>query len=161
MLKKAKSILILTVALWGFIGASHNLMDWGGTLGAVGAVTSMATIEGGSESWQATSQSWLIWLGALFIVSAKLTTGGLCLVGSMGMWRSDESDLVAYKSAKQYALTGCAVAMIMLFGGFIVVAESWFELWRSESMLGPVLQSAFRYGAMITLIGLFVASKDS
>ena len=161
MLKKAKSILVLTVALWGLFGALHNLMDWSGTLGAVGAVTSMVTFEGGSESWQATSQPWLIWLGALFIVTSKTAAGALCLVGSIGMWRSDESDLVAYKSAKKYALTGCAVAMIMLFGGFIVIAESWFELWRSETMLGPVLQSAFRYGAMITLIGLFVASKDS
>lgn len=48
----------------------------------------------------------------------------------------------------------------MLFGGFIVVAESWYELWRSETMLGPVLQSAFRYAGMIALIAVFVASKD-
>ncbi|GAC21150.1 DUF2165 family protein [Paraglaciecola arctica] len=49
----------------------------------------------------------------------------------------------------------------MLFGGFIIIAESWFELWRSESMLGPVLQSAFRYGGFIGFIALFVVAKYS
>lgn len=160
MLRKAKSIMILTVALWGFVGAFHNVIDWGGTIGAIGAATTMSTIPGGADSWQATGNSLVIWIGAFFIVASKLATGALCAVGAAGMWRASGSDLPAYNSAKEIALTGCAVAMIMLFGGFVVIAESWFELWRSESMLGSVLQSAFRYGGMITLIGLFVASKD-
>ena len=48
----------------------------------------------------------------------------------------------------------------MLFTGFIVIAESWFELWRSDVMRGPVLDSAFRYGGMIALIAVFVAVKE-
>ena len=160
MLKRSKAIMIVLVALWGFVGAFQNLINWNGTLGAIGAVTSMATIDGGTESWQATSNILVIWLGALFIVISKVATGILCFIGSVGMWRAKESDLSAYTSAKKVALTGCAVAMIMLFGGFIVIAESWFELWRSESMLGPVLQSSFRYGGMIALVALFVASKE-
>jgi len=47
----------------------------------------------------------------------------------------------------------------MLFGGFIVIAESWFELWRSETM-GVVLSAALRYGSMIVLIAIFVATPD-
>ena len=160
MLRKAKSIMILTVALWGFVGAFQNVIDWAGTIGAIGAATSMSTIAGGIESWQATDNLLVIWIGAFFIVGSKLATGALCGIGATGMWRASVSDSSAYKVAKEIALTGCAIAMIMLFGGFVVIAESWFELWRSESMLGPVLQSAFRYGGMITLIGLFVASND-
>ncbi|TDR18455.1 DUF2165 family protein [Marinicella litoralis] len=160
MLIKTKSIMIFTVALWGFVGALHNVMDWGGTLGAVGAVTSMATFDGGAESWQATSNTLLIWSGALFICLSKLAAGTLCTMGALGMWRARKDNMTAYAAAKSMALTGCGIAVIMLFGGFIVVAESWFELWRSETMRGPVLQSAFRYGAMIAIISLFVASKE-
>ena len=160
MLKKVKSIMILTIALWGFVGAIHNVADWNGTLGAVGVATSMTSIVGGADSWQATSNPLVIWTGALFIMLSKLATVFLCTIGAIGMWRAKESDDTAYYTAKNIALTGCAVAIIMLFGGFIVIAESWFELWRSESMIGPVLQSAFRYGDMIGLIALFVASKD-
>tara|TARA_R110002167_G_C12549769_1_gene640746 strand:+ start:220 stop:702 length:483 start_codon:yes stop_codon:yes gene_type:complete len=160
MLKKVKSILILTVALWGVIGAIHNIADWNGTLGAVGAVTSMSTFAGGADGWQATSSSIVIWAGALFIMLSKLITSVLCAKGGIGMWRAKVADNAAYNMAKHIALAGCGVALIMLFGGFIIVAESWFELWRSESMLGPVLQSAFRYGGFIGLIALFVAAND-
>jgi predicted small integral membrane protein len=160
MLRKTKSIMILTVALWGIVGALHNVLDWHGTIGAVSAATSMVTIPEAANSWQATSNIVVVWLGALFILSAKLVSAALCSVGAMRMWKAQASDSAAYAAAKHIALTGCAVAVIMLFGGFIVIAESWYELWRSPSMIGPVLQSAFRYAAMIALIGIFVASED-
>ena len=84
----------------------------------------------------------------------------LCLLGALSMFGARRRDPASFASAKQFALAGCAVAVIMLFGGFIVIAESGFELWRSESMRGPVLQSAFRYAGMIALIGLFVGMRD-
>jgi predicted small integral membrane protein len=160
MLKTAKTLLIACVALWGFVGAFLNLVDWGGTLGSVGAATSMATFEGGTESWRATDSLLLIWLGALFIMLSKLTAAVLCSIGAMRMWQTRHGEAAAFMAAKVPALTGCAVAMIMLFAGFIVVAESWFELWRSDVMRGPVLESAFRYGGMIMLIAIFVAGRD-
>jgi predicted small integral membrane protein len=98
----------------------------------------MATVAGGVESWQATPNPLIIWMWALFIVASKLAIGSLCSIGAIGMWRARGSDLVAYKAAKEIALTGCAVAVIMLFGGFIVIAQGWFELWRSESLRGQV-----------------------
>lgn len=152
--------MILTVALWGFISAFQNVINWNGTLVAINAATSMTTIAGGAESWQATSHPLIIWMGALFVVGSKLATGALCSIGAVGMWRAQKSNLAAYTLAKEIALTGCAVGIIMLFGGFIVIAEGWFELWRSESMRESVLDSAFRYGGMIALIALFVASED-
>ncbi|KXI28978.1 DUF2165 family protein [Paraglaciecola hydrolytica] len=160
MLIKAKIAMIVTVALWGLIGAFHNVVDWAGTIGAVTAATSMVTIPGGSDHWQATSNPLVVWIGALFIVSSKIASAGFCSVGALKMWQVQKSDPAAFVAAKEIALTGCAIAIVMLFGGFIVIAESWFELWRSEAMLTPVLGSAFRYAGMIAVIAIFVASKD-
>ena len=159
MLRISKVLLILAVALWGYLGAMHNLLDWQGTLGAVGAVTSMATIEG-APGWQASSSPVLAWLGALFICLSKITAAVLCTVGVVGMWRARNGAAINFAQAKAPALAGCGIAMFMLFGGFIVVADGFFELWRSEVMSAPVLGSAFRYGAMITLIGIFVGATD-
>lgn len=161
VLRIIKILLIAVVALWGFLGAFLNVVDWGGTTGSVEAAVSMATWEGGAESWQATSSQALIWVGALFIMLSKLTAGSLCAVGCIKMWQLRSSDGDSFQASKEFALAGCAVAMIMLFGGFIVVAETWFEMWRSDVLRGPSLQSAFRYGGMIMLIGLFVGMKDA
>jgi predicted small integral membrane protein len=67
---------------------------------------------------------------------------------------------MTFGAAKELALVGCAIAMLMLFVGFIVVAETWFELWRSEALRGAALETAFRYGGMITLIALFVGMRE-
>ncbi|HMB58888.1 MAG TPA: DUF2165 family protein [Xanthomonadales bacterium] len=161
MLRITKIILVITVAMWGLLGAFHNVLDWSGTLGAVGAVTSMETFEGGTESWQATSSPVVIWLGALFIMLSKLTAGLLCLKGAANMWGARDKDTASFAAAKSTALAGCAIAVIMLFGGFIVIAESWFELWRSDSMRHLVLDSAFRYAGLIALVALFISTRDS
>lgn len=161
MLRTMKVLLVATVALWGFVGAFHNVLDWGGTLGAVAAATSMATFEGGADAWQATSNPAVVWIGALFIMLSKLAAASLCTIGALSMWKARGGDAQAFDAAKEYALAGCAVAVIMLFGGFIVIAESWFEMWRSDAMRGPVLESAFRYGGMIALIGIFVGAREA
>jgi predicted small integral membrane protein len=160
MLMKAKTALIVIVAVWAFSSALQNVIDWKGTVGAVTATTSMATIDGGETSWKATSHPVLAWTGALFILLTKLLAGALCTTGALKMWRVHNKDIDAFSNAKSIALTGCLIAIIMLFGGFIVVAEGWFELWRSETLRAPVIESAFRYGCMISLIALIVASPD-
>jgi predicted small integral membrane protein len=160
VLRTTKVLLIVAVVFWGFIGALFNVLHWGGTMGAVGAVTSMATWEGGADSWQATSNVAVIWAGALFITLSKIIAGTLCAIGASKMWQTRRSTAASFGSAKKLALAGCGFAMLMLFGGFIVIGESWFELWRSDAMRGPVLESAFRYGGMITLIALFVGMEN-
>ena len=159
MIRIVKIGLIITVVLWGFFGALGNVLHWDETLGSVAAVTSMVTFEGGAESWQATSNPLVLWLGALFIMLSKLSAGALCMVGTVRMWQSRNGSMADFSAAKRIALAGCGIAVIMLFGGFIVIAESWYELWRSEAM-GAVLSAAVRYGSMIALIAIFVAASD-
>jgi predicted small integral membrane protein len=155
-----KILLVLSVALWALFGLLGNLTDWDGTVGAVAAVTSMATLESGAEHWQATSNKAVILAGAVFILLGKAMAGLMCLVGTWRMWSTRGADAAAFNASKTVALTGCAVAVFMLFMGWIVIAETWFELWNSNVMRGPVLGSAFRYGGMIALIALFVSMRD-
>jgi len=160
MIRIVKIGLIVTVMLWGYFGVLGNVLDLEQTLGAVTAVASMVTFEGGADSWQATSNTIVIWLGALFIMLSKLSAGILCTVGAARMWQSRKGSAADFTAAKGFALAGCGIAVIMLFGGFIVIAESWFELWRSETLLRTALSDAFRYAGMIALIGIFVAMPD-
>lgn len=160
MLRTMKILLVVTVASWGFVGALHNVIDWGETTGAVGAATSMATFDQGPASWQATNNLLVVWLGALFIVLSKIAAGVLCAVGAFKMWQTRDGDVDAFANAKTFALSGCAIAIILLFGGFVVIADSWFELWRSDTLRAPVLDSAFRYGGMIALIAIFVGQTN-
>jgi predicted small integral membrane protein len=160
MLRIMKILLVLSVGVWGLLGAFGNISDWSGTTGAVAATTSMVTFEGGADSWRATSNPALILAGAVFIPLFKTIGGLLCLAGAWRMWTTRASDAAVFANAKTFALTGCAVLIFMLFSGFVVIAETWFELWRSDVMRDPVLGSAFRYGGFVALIALFVGARD-
>jgi len=161
MLRQTKIALIFAVALWGSVGALFNLLDWSGTLASVNLATSMSTLEGGQEGWQATSSMIVTWLGALFILWAKILSAAFCWFGAHRMWSARTARTEYFSVAKQPALVGCGIAVFMLFSGFIVIAESFFELWRSELLRPIALESAFRYGAMISLIAIFVAQPES
>jgi predicted small integral membrane protein len=78
MLRIMKIALVLSVALWGIVGARGNIIDWNGTIGAVAAVTSMATFAGGASRWEATTNPAVLLAGAAFIVLFKVTCAALC-----------------------------------------------------------------------------------
>ncbi len=160
MLRIIKILLVLSVAMFGLLGVIGNLTDWEGTIGALAATTSMSTFEGGAESWRATNNTAIITAGALYIVVLKGLFALLCFAGTWKMWGAYNNDSASFAKAKTYALAGCGVAMFMLFTGWIVIAETWFELWRSEALREAALGAAFRYFAMIGLIALFVTMPD-
>lgn len=160
VLRIVKILLILSIAVWALLGAFGNVFDWSGTTGAVEAATSMSTFDSVPASGRATSNPVVVVLGAAFITLLKVATGALCLFGVWQMWSARAADATSFAKAKIYALTGCGVALFMLFAGWIVIAETWFELWRSPAMLEPVLGSAFRYCGTIGVIALFVGARE-
>lgn len=160
MLRLSKIMLAASVALWGLLGAAGNILGWNATLGAVAAVTSMSTFPGGSGRWQATTNVWIILAGALFITIAKIGCGLLCLDGGWSMWSARKADAPAFNAAKAKVLAGCAVAIFMLFTGFLIIGEGWFEMWRSDALREQSAEGAFRYAGMIALIALFIAARD-
>lgn len=160
MLRIIKILLIASIALWALLGAIGNITGWAGTMGAVGAATSMATFDGGSEDWRATTNPAVILAGALFILTLKILAGGLCVLGAWRMWLARLADAQDFQRAKTLAMAGCGVAMFMLFTGWIVVAETWFEAWRSDPLRDQALQTAFRYCGMIGVMAIFVGPRD-
>jgi predicted small integral membrane protein len=160
MLRIIKILLILSIASWALLGALGNVLDWGGTTGAVEAATSMSTFDPVPTSGRATTNGAVILLGALFIVLLKIAAGGMCLFGAWQMWGARGGDVAEFAKAKILALAGCGVALFMLFTGWIVVAETWYELWRSPVMLDLALNSAFRYCGMIGVMALFVGMRE-
>lgn len=160
MLRFVKILLVLAVAAFGLIGAFGNVTDWEGTTGGIGAATSMATFEGGAENWKATTNPVLIGIAAVMIPLLKFLSGALCLWGAWAMFGARRSGGGAFERAKQPALAGMGVMILLIFGGWIVLAESWFEMWRSEVLRELSLQSAYAYIASVGVIALLVGQRD-
>ena len=160
MLRIVKIMLILTVGIWSFIGAFGNLDNWHGVVASVKSTTSMSTWPGGDEDWRATNNPILIYVGAAMIPVAKLLSGILCFAGARRMWSARAASGRAFELAKTLSLAGCGIALLMLFAGWIVIADTWFQGWRSETLRNSALGTAFRYVGFVGLIALFVAIRD-
>jgi len=159
MYRIVKVGLMATAALWAICSGLYNITNWSESLTYVEAVTSMSLFEGGSESWQATSNSVIVWMGILFIFLAKVAAAALCSVATWRMWQTRADD-AAYAAARQIGMAGCGIAVIMLFGGFIAIAENFFDLWRAGDVGGAVLSGAYRYGGVMALIAIMVGATD-
>ena len=160
MLRILKILLVLSVAAWGLLGAFGNIVNWNGVTSSVSAVTSMSTFASGADHWKATTNPIIILAGALFIVIFKLVVVALCVTGASRMWVARAGNPATFAEAKTLALTGCAVAVLCLFTGWIVIGEGWFEFWRSDAMREAAGETAFRYGGFIALIALLVGARE-
>ncbi|HUO12810.1 MAG TPA: DUF2165 family protein [Caulobacteraceae bacterium] len=158
MLRIVKILLVVGVLAWAVVGLWDNLAGWRETNAAVMAVTSMKTLPpGGPERWRAIADAPVILAGAVFILLFKLATVGLCAAGAWRMWTRRSADADTFGKAKTLALAGCSIAVLGLFIGWIVIAEEWFETYRSAHDAGEL---AFRYGGFIGVIALLVATRD-
>lgn len=160
MLRTIKVLLVLAVGIWGLIGALGNLLNWNGVVAKVAETTAMSGWKTDLIGWREVSNPVLVHLGAAMIPAAKLTFGLLCLMGAWRMWRARSAGGIAFEQAKSLALAGCGVALLMLFVGWIVIADTWFEAWRSGGPMQGALGTAFRYAGFAGLIALFVGARD-
>jgi predicted small integral membrane protein len=75
------------------------------------------------------------------------------------MWSSRRSPADQFNAAKAFGLLGCGIAIAMMFGIFMVAADTYFNLWATK--LGSrVMPQAFLYVGSIGIIALFVNQPD-
>lgn len=146
MERAVKIMLVFSVACWGLIGFMSNMLDYTHGVGQVRHVLSM---EGAADTpgveWRRVTVPAFATLGFAFIWASKLATGLLCLYASLRMLALRNADAAAFDAAKRPGIIGCGIAIVMLFLGFIVIAENFFEYWRVP-VLGLVTHDfAFSY----------------
>jgi len=160
MIRELKILLVALVALWGALGAFGNLSHLGGTYEAVRAVAAMEGVgEPGAANPQAIRAPFVVWLGVASIIAGKVGAAVFCALGGLAMIRARGGDASAFQRAKRAGVLGCGIAVAMLFGGWVVMAETHFLMWQTP--MGEVAApAAFRYGGFIALIMIFVAQPE-
>jgi predicted small integral membrane protein len=159
-MRVTKIVLIVLVGLWGLLGGIGNLVNYAGGHAAVVAVMSREGVPfapGGP--FVAVTQPALTHLGYAVIWAGKLASALVCLWGAARLWRLRSMPAAEFNAAKPIALAGCGIALVMLFGGFVVVGGSYFGMWSTErGQLSSTIATQFI--TAIGIIALFVAVPD-
>ena len=107
--------------------------------------------------WRAITNPYVVGIAYGFILMCELAIGLLCSTGAVKMWRARNLNAKEFNNAKILGLAGCAVGLLLWFGGFIVVAGEWFLMWQHRT---GTLEHAFRFVGSIGLVMLIVSVKD-
>ena len=157
-LRISKACLIGLVGLWGLIGGIQNLTQISIGYDSVATVFNPTDVSGLAD-WQLIQSPLILWIAWAVIPLSKFFGSAYCFLGARAMLQARSLGADTFNQSKSLALVGCSIMLAMLFGGFIVAAETYFQLWQTD--LGNLaLPMAFRYIGCIALIAIFVQQSD-
>jgi predicted small integral membrane protein len=89
----------------------------------------------------------------------KLFTGGAGAIGVWQLWRSRSASAEAFQAAKRWGLAACGASILMLFGGFIVIATTMLFMWQTpDGQVG--FEGATYFLVCLGIVALYVNMSD-
>lgn len=160
MIRYLKIILVAFVGLNGLLYFAGNIANWEAARGAVGAVIAMgerpwypAALIPALQGTAAASIALVIILAGEFLVAA------LSLIGALRMLGAANKPAADFNASKTLGIAGCAMALVVWFGGFTVIGGALFQMWQTE--LGQAsLGDAHKYILGSGIVLLWVAMRD-
>ncbi len=159
-IRTLKIILVLFVALLGFLYAVQNLANLDVAYQVVASVVAEEdhVVYPASVGFAIQSPA-LIWTILAIIIVGELATGLLSAKGAWDLWRERNAPAAQFNAAKTYALLGAGMAIVVWFGLFMVLAGAYFQMWQTE--LGAAsLAGAFQLVGASGIVLLFVNMAD-
>lgn len=156
-----KIVLVVFVGLQGWFYVAGNIANWDAGLGAVGYVLGMQGHEiYGNHIFPPVTNPALVTIAFVLIIFGEFLVGALSLAGAWRLWQARNGDGRSFNSAKTFAILGAGMAMVVWFGGFVVIGGALFQMWQTQVGSGS-FEGAFIYGATSAFVLLFVNSPDS
>ena len=138
-----------------------NILDYSLGLEQVRYVLSM---EGAADTpgiaWRRITSPIIVTFGFAVIYLSKLLTGVLYMYCGVQMFKSRKADAETFDAAKRWGILGCGIGVVMLFLGFIVIADEYFEYWRVETLGMITHHYAFIYTMCLMSFLLFLQSPE-
>ena len=156
-----KITLVVFVGLSGLLFVAGNIANWNAGLELVRHVLSMEGHEiYGSHIFPPVTNPALVTIAYLIILAGESLVGVLSLKGAWDLWSARRGSADAFNAAKKYAVLGTGMAMVVWFGGFVVIGGVLFQMWQTQIGHGS-FADAFVFAASGALVLLFVSRPDA
>jgi len=155
----AKIVMSLALASFCLLVAFDNLTDYGTNYLFVSHVLSMDTTFPGNALMYRSITNPVLWqLAYGLIIAAEGVTGILFLAGAIRLFQVRNAPSAIFNGAKSYVIAAAALAFLVWFFGFMVVAGEWFAMWQSATWNGQ--DAAFRFYMAVLAVLIFVNQPD-
>ena len=160
ILRAAKTSLVFGVAIYYSLVVLNNLTDHDSNYQFIRHVLMMdSTFPNNRGMWRAmNSPAWHIVFYWTVIVWESATMI-LCWWGGLRMVRKLKADATAFRAAKDTAILGLTLSLLMWLVAFLCVGGEWFLMWQSKSWNGQ--EAAFRMFAVVGIVLLLLVQPDT
>jgi predicted small integral membrane protein len=160
IIRLAKIVMAAALAVFAFLVAYDNIVDYDANYEFVRHVLSMDTTFPDDALKDRAISDPRIWQAAYAaIIAAEALTGLLLGIGAVILLTRLGAPAAAFNRAKAWAVGGLTVGFCLWFFGFQVVAGEYLAMWQSHTWNGQ--QAAFRFTMMILGALIFVSLPDS
>jgi predicted small integral membrane protein len=160
ILRVTKATLVLGIALYFSIIAFNNLTDFDSNYQFIRHVLMMdSTLPENHAIWRAlNSPGWhVVFYGTIIVWESAAAI--LCWWGGLRLIRSLKKDASQFHQAKNTAILGLALGLLIWLLAFLIVGGEWFLMWQSKTWNGQ--EAAFRMFTITGIVLLLVAQGES
>jgi predicted small integral membrane protein len=160
MIRKAKLLLLSSVAFFYTLVLFNNLTDYGSNAQLVRHVLLMdTTIPGNGGMWRAISSPAVDTAFYLTIICWEAVTAVLLWWGLVRLLRAWRGPATFFNAAKSVAVLALTTSLLMWLVAFLTIGGEWFLMWQSPAWNGQ--EEAFRNFAVIGIVFLLVVQPDT
>jgi predicted small integral membrane protein len=132
-----KSLLVLSIGLYGVLVSSGNIVDYDNNWQLVQNVLSMSTMEpwfkGDVLKNRAVTNEGIQQAIYLAIITGETIFGILCSIGGIQMlWGLATGRLSLFVKGKMWFTLGCIPALLVWYTGFVVIGGEYFAMWGNQ-----------------------------
>ena len=160
MLRAAKIALVFAVAMYYSLVVFNNLTDYDSNLEFVRHTLTMnTTFPGNHGMWRAINAPAEHTAFYLAIIAWEALTMLLCWWGAARMLRECNASAAEFDRAKNVAIAGLTLSLLMWLVAFLSVGGEWFLMWQSKVANGQA--TAFSMFTVVGIVLLIVAQREA
>lgn len=159
-LRVAKTAMLFGLALYYSIVVLNNVADYDANFQFVRHTLMMdSTFPGNRLMWRALNSP--AWHTSFYIsvIAWECVTMLLCWWGGLRMARALRESAAVFSEAKNVAIAGLTLSLLMWLVAFLSVGGEWFLMWQSRDWNGQ--QAAFRMFTVVGIVLLLAAMPEA
>lgn len=159
LFRLAKTIAVAAIALMAILVVIGNTTDYFTNYHFVEHVMKMDTTFADSHiHYRSINNSFLFHAGYILIIIMEAIMAFCCTKGSWLLFKNLKTSAAEFHAAKNWAVAGIIIGIIIWFLGFEVIGGEWFAMWQSQTWNG--LNSAERIVSFLVLVLILLNIRE-
>jgi len=159
ILRISKILLVFAVAFYYTLIVLNNTTDYDSNFQFVRHVLMMdSTFPNNSAMWRAINSPSVHTLFYISIIAWESLTMILCWLGGIKLTRNLKAPADAFQQAKNVAIAGLTLSLLLWLVAFVEVGGEWFLMWQSQTWNGQ--EAAFRMFTVVGIVLILLVMKD-